>query len=75
MKVPCAKRAGGTKWERRVGIFVLSAGKAEKRKQGVKAGEEILISYGKQFWESRKTVAQVSEEFGMLKVADAAVEG
>lgn len=75
MKVPCAKRAGGTKWERRVGIFVLSAGKAGKRKQGVKAGEEILISYGKQFWESRKTVAQVSEEFGMLKVADAAVEG
>ena len=35
------------KWERRVGIFVLSAGKAGKRKGGIKPGEEILVSYGK----------------------------
>lgn len=75
IKVPCTKRAGGTKWERRVGIFVLSAGKAGKRKYGIKAGEEILISYGKQFWESRKLMAQFREDFGMLKVADAALEG
>lgn len=54
VKVPCAKRAGGTKWERRVGIFVLSAGKAGLRAKGIKEGEEILLSYGKGFWESRK---------------------
>ena len=42
-----SKRADGMKWERRVGIFVLSAGKAGKRKGGIKAGEEILVSYGK----------------------------
>lgn len=41
------KRANGLKWERRVGIFVLSAGKAGKRKGGIKAGEEVLVSYGK----------------------------
>lgn len=54
VKVPCAKRAGGTKWERRVGIFVLSAGKAGLRAKGIREGEEILLSYGKGFWESRK---------------------
>lgn len=74
IKVPCTKRAGGMKWERRVGIFVLSAGKAGKRKHGIKAGEEILISYGKQFWESRKLMAQFREDFEMLKVAGAALE-
>jgi hypothetical protein len=75
IKVPCTKRAGGTKWERRVGIFVLSTGKAGKRKYGIRAGEEILISYGKQFWESRKLMAQFREDFEMLKVADAALQG
>lgn len=74
IQVPCTKRAGGKKWERRVGIFVLSAGKAGKRKYGIKAGEEILISYGKQFWESRKLMAKFREDFEMLKVADAALE-
>ncbi|KAK3074026.1 hypothetical protein LTR53_003865 [Teratosphaeriaceae sp. CCFEE 6253] len=59
IKVPSAKRAGGTKWERRVAIFVLSAGKAAKRKAGIKAGEEVLVSYGKGFWEGRKTSASV----------------
>lgn len=74
IQVPCTKRAGGKKWERRVGIFVLSAGKAAKRKHGIKAGDEILISYGKQFWESRKLMAKFREDFEMLKVADAALE-
>lgn len=45
IQVPSVKRADGTRWERRVGIFVLSAGKAGKRKAGIKAGEEILVSY------------------------------
>jgi hypothetical protein len=70
IKVPCTKRAGGMKWERRVGIFVLSAGKAGKRKHGIRAGDEILISYGKQFWESRKLMAQFRENFETLKVKD-----
>lgn len=74
IKVPCIKRAGGTRWERRVGIFVLSAGKAGKRKHGIKGGEEILISYGKQFWESRKLMAQFRKDFEMLEIANAALE-
>nr|POE48037.1 hypothetical protein CFP56_01365 [Quercus suber] len=47
VKVPCSKRKSGSKWERRVGIFVLSAGKAGKRKAGILVGEEVLVSYGK----------------------------
>lgn len=47
IQVPSEKRADGVKWERRVGIFVLSAGKAGKRKAGIRSGEEILVSYGK----------------------------
>ena len=58
VQVPSDKRAGGTKWERRVGIFVLGVGKAGKRKGGVREGEEVLINYGKGFWEARKTVAE-----------------
>ena len=45
------------KWERWIGIFVLSAGKAGKRKAGIRPGEEILVSYGKGFWQERKTEA------------------
>ena len=47
VQVPSAKRFDGLRWERRVGIFVLSAGKAGKRKAGIRADEEILVSYGK----------------------------
>ncbi|EME42690.1 hypothetical protein DOTSEDRAFT_73492 [Dothistroma septosporum NZE10] len=54
VQVPSTKRADGKRWERRVGIFVLSAGKAGKRTAGIKAGEEILVNYGKGFWEGRK---------------------
>jgi hypothetical protein len=75
IKVPCTKRAGGSKWERRVGIFVLSAGKAGKRKYGIRGGEEILISYGKQFWESRKMMAEFREDFETLRVVDKALKG
>ncbi|KAK4613997.1 hypothetical protein CLAFUW4_09005 [Fulvia fulva] len=56
VQVPSMRRAGGKRWERRVGIFVVSAGKAGKRTAGIKAGEEILINYGKGFWEGRKTL-------------------
>lgn len=37
-------------WERRVGVYLLPAGRAGKRKDGVGKGEEVLVSYGKGFW-------------------------
>ncbi|KAK4497703.1 hypothetical protein PRZ48_010356 [Zasmidium cellare] len=74
IQVPSLKRADGLRWERRVGIFVLSAGKAGKRKAGIKAGEEILVSYGKAFWEGRKTLATFRKDFEMLRIAEAALE-
>ena len=43
------------KWERWCGVFVLGAGKAGKRKGGIKAGEEILTSYGRGFWKARES--------------------
>lgn len=52
VSVPCSKRASGVKWERRLGIFVLPAG---TKSTGIRAGEEILISYGKGYWDSRAT--------------------
>lgn len=75
IQVPSDKRAGGRKWERRVGIFVLSAGKAGKRKAGIKAGEEVLLSYGKGYWEGRKTLASFRNDADMLRIANAALEG
>ncbi|KAF2487125.1 hypothetical protein BDY17DRAFT_288394 [Neohortaea acidophila] len=66
VQVASERRAGGVKWERRVGIFVLSAGKAGKRKAGIGQGEEILVSYGKGFWDSRHAAAMVKLE-GELK--------
>ena len=42
--------------ERCVGVFVLSAGmvKSGKRAKGIAKGDEILVSYGKGFWNGRK---------------------
>lgn len=65
VQVQSEKRVGGTKWERRVGIFVLSAGKAGKRRKGIRAGEEVLINYGKSFWEARKRVAEFRGDLEM----------
>lgn len=45
------------KVERRVGVFVLSAGKSGKRAKGIARGQEILVSYGKGFWTERKSSA------------------
>lgn len=41
---------GGGRSEKRMGVFVLSAGKSGKRAKGIGKGEEILVSYGKGFW-------------------------
>jgi hypothetical protein len=65
ISVKSEKRASGTKWERRVGIFVLSAGKAGKRKAGIKAGEEVTVTYGKGYWEGRKLLATFRKDFEM----------
>ncbi|EXJ69146.1 uncharacterized protein A1O5_08081 [Cladophialophora psammophila CBS 110553] len=47
----------GKKWERRIGVFVLSQGRARKdggkRARGIAKGEEIVVSYGKGFWKAR----------------------
>ena len=51
--VPGKGEGAGVWWERRLGVFVLSAGKAGKRKAGIAQGQEILVSYGKGFWEAR----------------------
>jgi|SRR5690242_1473288 len=43
--------------EKRMGIFVLSAGKSGKRAKGVGRDEEILLSYGKGFWAGRQSAS------------------
>ena len=67
VQVKSEKRADGVKWARRVGIFVISAGKAGKRKAGISAGQEILVSYGKGFWEGRHLMAKFRKDFEMRK--------
>lgn len=56
---PCAEfrdifvDIGNGKAEKRIGVFVLSAGKSGKRAKGILKGQEILVSYGKGFWTAR----------------------
>ena len=64
---------GHSRLERRIGVFVLSAGKAKakggkkrakggkKRAKGVLKGEEIVVSYGKGFWRERTGGAEGGE--------------
>ncbi len=49
---------GNGKVEKRVGVFVLSAGKSKKRAGGIARGQEILVSYGKGFWTERQAVEE-----------------
>lgn len=74
IQVPCPKRSEGFRWERRVGIFVLSAGKAGLRKKGIRQGEEIVVSYGKGYWEGRKTLATFRKDDEMLRIANLALD-
>lgn len=46
---------GRDRVEKRVGVFVLSAGKSGKRAKGIERGHEILVSYGKGFWTERQS--------------------
>ena len=43
---------------RRIGVFVLGAGKSRKKSKGIMKGEEIVISYGKGFWNERNKEAK-----------------
>lgn len=43
-----------TRWERRMGVFVLGPGKSGKAKRGIKHGEEIVVNYGRYFWSARR---------------------
>ncbi|KAI9666593.1 MAG: hypothetical protein M1821_004529 [Bathelium mastoideum] len=44
--------------ERRIGVFVLAAGKkAGRRERGIEKGEEVVVSYGKGFWRERGMMA------------------
>ncbi|KAJ9629142.1 hypothetical protein H2204_008931 [Knufia peltigerae] len=55
--VEVAVPGGGKTCERRIGVFVLGPGKAgakSKRGRGIAKGEEIVVSYGKGFWNARK---------------------
>ncbi|USP80113.1 hypothetical protein yc1106_07387 [Curvularia clavata] len=49
---------GNGKVEKRVGVFVLSAGKSGKRAKGIGRGQEILVSYGKGFWSERQAAEE-----------------
>jgi hypothetical protein len=53
-----------------IGVFVLGAGKLKsgKRAKGIAKGDEILVSYGKGFWNERKGDGQLlSREKGERK--------
>lgn len=47
---PTKRRKNGIKG---IAIFVLPADRAGKRKDGIKKGQEVLVSYGKGFWVHR----------------------
>lgn len=49
---------GNGKIEKRVGVFVLRAGKSGKNAKGISKGHEILISYGKGFWNERTAIQE-----------------
>ncbi|KAJ4303782.1 hypothetical protein N0V90_002683 [Kalmusia sp. IMI 367209] len=49
---------GNGKVEQRMGVFVLRAGKSGKRTKGIAKGDEILLSYGKGFWNERTTTQE-----------------
>jgi len=50
----CWVDLGKGKFEKRIAVYVLSAGKSGKRAKGIAKGEEIVVSYGKGFWDGRR---------------------
>ena len=52
------------RWERRIGVFVLGAGRAGKRAAGIGVGQEVLVNYGRSFWSKRR---QAMEDEGRVQ--------
>jgi len=59
-----ATDGGRATWERRMGVFVLAAGKTvnRKRRRGVARGEEVVVNYGRGFWKERKGERKAEEK-------------
>ncbi|KAK7991653.1 hypothetical protein PG988_000447 [Apiospora saccharicola] len=76
VQVRSDRRREGWKWERRVGIFVcpaglaaagarrLGAGKTDGGGAGLKAGEEVLVNYGREYWDSRNMTVHKTSASG-----------
>ncbi|KAB8346327.1 hypothetical protein FH972_023371 [Carpinus fangiana] len=54
---------GGQQVEKRIGVYVLAAGKSGKRAKGIGKGDEILVSYGKGKSWSRNVLNQREVRF------------
>lgn len=50
----CWVDVGKGRMEKRIAVYVLNAGKSGKRTKGIAKGGEILVSYGKGFWNERR---------------------
>ncbi|GAB7341101.1 hypothetical protein MBLNU457_7414t1 [Dothideomycetes sp. NU457] len=64
VQIPAVSEGVRGTWERRMGVFVLGAGKTvnRKRRRGIVRGEEVVVNYGKGFWKERKGEGGVVEE-------------
>jgi len=63
-----AEDGGRAIWERRMGVFVLPAGKTvnRKRRRGIARGEEVVVNYGRGFWKERKGEGAPPDEAGAV---------
>ena len=48
----CRVDVGNGTLEKRIAVYVMPAGKSQRKAKGIAKGEEILVSYGKPFWRS-----------------------
>lgn len=69
VQIPAVAEGGRATWERRMGVFVLGAGKAvdRKRRRGIAKGEEVVVNYGRGFWKERKAETAVREEADVVR--------
>ncbi|RVX65952.1 hypothetical protein B0A52_09837 [Exophiala mesophila] len=58
----CAFEVSAGVWEKRIGVFVLDKGKSPKgpRAKGIAKGQEIVVSYGKGFWNARHVASELT---------------
>jgi len=69
VQIPAMTEGGRGTWERRMGVFVLGAGKTvnRKRRRGIARGEEVVVNYGRGFWKERKAEGAVVEEADVVE--------